>query len=145
LNLWIVIRMVAIAMTPAGGQPGRSSNLPRNMQERKELRLEPLLLVVLSGGGGCLKNRRIDESAGYSHHLSRIQRLVHKVIHRRWGMKSFMPASQIIRFPWEIKFLLMRLSRVCVTTAVTRRSKSPSCWHGPFDGRWRGTFLPEAP
>lgn len=45
-------------------------DLSRNMQERKELRLDPLLLVDRSIWGGCLKNRRIDESASHWQHLS---------------------------------------------------------------------------
>ena len=46
-----------------------SKNISRNMQESKELRHEPLLLVVLSRRGGCLKNRRFDESTRHSRYL----------------------------------------------------------------------------
>ena len=70
MNLWIAIRMVAIVNTLGKADHTMSSGLSRNMQEHKELRLDPLLLVDRSKWGGCLKNRRIDESASHWQHLS---------------------------------------------------------------------------
>ncbi len=69
-NLWIAMGLVTRSQLPARSDWVISRNISRNMQESKELRHEPLLLVVLSCHGGCLKNGRFDESTRHSRYLS---------------------------------------------------------------------------
>ena len=68
-NLWIAVGLVTRSQLPVRSDWVISKNISRNMQESKELRHEPLLLVVLSRRGGCLKNRRFDESTRHSRYL----------------------------------------------------------------------------
>ena len=68
-NLWIAVGLVTRYQLPVRSDWVISKNISRNMQESKELRHEPLLLVVLSRRGGCLKNRRFDESTRHSRYL----------------------------------------------------------------------------
>ena len=69
LNLWIAIGLVGITLAQVRADWIMSRKFPRNMQESKEHRIEPLLVVVLLSCGGCLKNRRFDE---YARHLYRL-------------------------------------------------------------------------
>jgi hypothetical protein len=101
LSLWIADRMCLYGKNAPWSDRVTSPNVPRNMQESWELTSKPLFLVVSSIGGGCLKNRRRDERARHSHYIFLIQRLVHKVIHRRWGVCIFMPDYSVMGWFWS--------------------------------------------
>ena len=69
-NLWIAMGLLTRSLLPARSDWVISKTISRNMQESNELRHKPLLLVVPSFRGGCLKNGRFDESTRHSRYLS---------------------------------------------------------------------------
>lgn len=69
LNLWIAMGLVRRVPASVRTDWLLSRQVPTNMQESKEHRLGPLLVVVLARWGGCLKCRRFAENTRHLYRL----------------------------------------------------------------------------